>query len=513
MLVPTVYVGLSIAWVVVALGALGFAAVGFARSGWADRLAALGVAVVALVAREQATAGPSLLYCRVRTGLSGDAVPDTQHGLGMPAAWRVLGGLVGSDASETVAYEAMPVVGAVAVVALGVLGRRLGLSAIAAWSAALALALWGFDIRLGHTDSPHVVENAAVLVGAAIAVGAMRGDRAWIAAALGGLWLGLATTLRPEGLVVAVVPVVAVLAGWRPADRRAGGAFLGAWLLGVVPHAIAMVSALQGWTSMADDGGSGGVEHGLFALGLVHLAPLRDLITPRPFSVLIVLGLVLGEGRWRTRAAIGLLAFGLAAAVPTFWTLDADGLGTYRYQLRALPWAALLGGAAIARLVDRVPAGWGPWAALVAVVGAMGSSWADLHRVPTFQAEHALAVAAMREVPTGCVVLTSPAFQDVGLAAPFHLPNADGELPWIVRVSKVGDELPDAPCAYWWRRSTCATWVPQWGTDPCDVVEATFALEPVRVDEIDPVPWIKEPYGDAPLRVGLYRISDWPSSR
>lgn len=446
------------------------------------------------------------------------------YGMGM-AAWGrlVLGALPFLPDDEIALFHVQAVVAAFTVVPLMGWARALGLGRVGAAIAGTWFALGHPLVRFGHTDVQAVPEMLATLVGLmAVARWARDGTRA--DAAVAGIALALASTFRPEGLVV--LPVVGTLA-WvahRPApDRRALWA-VGAAAVLWVPHTAAMLTVAFGPSRMWQPSflRNGAFDHGLAAQGWQHLIALDPAYVAPPLALAVVVGAAVpGHLRWTTRVALAGTAFVLSILVPNgTWTpAHGDQPNFARHQLRALPFAIVLGSHALATLVTRLPRA--PGLVAAGLVGA-ATAWhlPDAARPLAYDTEYRWIRTVLPTLDEGCVITDSRPARDAGLAPPRYLP---GHLHLRVDWVPPGDpRFDDAACRIWYRSASChANDVAERNArargEPasdalCAAFEATHDLTPIATGSVPARTYFQDTYDTDPVPIGFYRVSPSPGA-
>jgi hypothetical protein len=370
-----------------------------------------------------------------------------------------------------------------------------------------AFAVTPLLVRFGHTDSPFPVDALfSLLTFLGVARYARDLDDRWLLVALASVVT--VAQMRLESIAdagLALLLAVALSPGFPWRDRRTWSAVLAAIVL-LVPHAWLMADQLLYELSYRYDD----VEEQRDRFGLTHYLFFNPTMQARLLIVALPLGLLHAELSWRVRlwafASMMLVGSVLLTAHP-----HETSYAIARYQLRAMPHAALLAGLGMAWLVNRFPS---PVMRL-ALIGGCLASLPMAARPSLLTREHEVFREHLPAVGSPCTVLTLLDDKDTTLAPPVHLSKLGGyDHVWL---DVTRDAVPTEGCVAYWKSSTCTmhylTPAVQTGdrAPACADFERAWMLEPIGEAELEP-----DPYGPMGLRVqrpdelvpvGFYRVT------
>jgi hypothetical protein len=236
------------------------------------------------------------------------------------------------------------------------------------------------------------------------------------------------------------------------------------------------------------------------ALGLSLYSFLFTNPTMQSAALIVAtpLGLALGPVSWRVRAWAAVVMVAAAQTVPGVVPLETS-FSVARYQLRALPYAALLAGLGASWLGATPRRRWG--AALFAL-----AALAELPRASTvsvMKTEYDFFVAHLDEIPEPCAILTWRSQGDTALFVPLHLSQLGGRAHTWLDIAR--DPVPSAGCVRYYRSSGCAQHYRKGAAGDvhpaCAAFEAAWALRPIAEADLAADPY--GPMGFANQRPGL----------
>lgn len=484
-----------------------------AREAWdaaraAPRRATLGALVVfgaALVLRLMAPAVPHDLNPRTDDVLHSWRGLDWHYAHGLIALFRVVWA-VGVPVDDLTVFHVVACFGALTVPLVGLLTLRLGGGWVAGAVAAVALGGLGLHVRYSHTDAPQVVEGALVVIGALLCAGDGLSSRRtrWAA----GLSLGLAASMRPEGIVLP-----ALVVGWAWLCRQ-GSSARALLLLGMCATVLALpdfVSILAFGRSLQDPSLGLQQGHGLLRYGSAHLVVWSTAFVPSLLSVWVLLA-PSGRPALRATMATAALLVAVGALVPNeYWSIALfESWCLARHQLRVLSWMVVLVGVGVEAMVDRLALGLPVLTAPLGVVAVLGAGLATATTLPEAYAsftpaeEYQFVRAHLPEVRAGCTIATLHLEGDMSLVLPELLTQSVG----VPHTWTALDALPsDGSCVVYYRSAACtAVSFKTLDTDRCASFEQAHMLTPLAVGGLVDRGWLFERYGGAPVRVGFYRV-------
>lgn len=328
---------------------------------------------------------------------------------------------------DPVVFGAMAAVGALTVAGVWTLGRRLGLDRWAAGLGALTLAISPAHVRFSHTDSLAIPAVALLVWGLA----ALARPRGAVDRVAGGLALGAAAALRPEGawaLPLALALRPALGARWTRADAPALVGLLG--LLGAVRFVGPVAPAPIHWLAWAPPWAAIPVGLGTVLVAVAPTAPGRLRAWLLGWLALTTLGACLG---------------------PT------EGLATIEAQLVTLPAQALATGIGLAWIGSLLAArsrALAVGAALLATALLAPTAWQAL-RPPTVAQEYAFVAKQLRRVDRDCVILARLHSEGpvLGPVPPTRLSAQRGYGHTWIDLEHA--DQPLGGCQVWYRGATC----------------------------------------------------------
>ncbi len=417
---------------------------------------------------------------------------------------------------------------ALVALSLGALAPRLGGVALALAGAAAALS--PALVRLAGSEVPHLLLLDVHLLALAALAGALSPaasrTAAWGLALAGASLCALTPALRPEGLLMVVLPPVALALA--PAGRRA-------WLL--PPLLLSPALASPRLLELLGAGAGSGVAQPTAALAAAgHIGGLliggRSGLLLLPLVLLGAAGARGGAGAPAARLALSALALSLAPVLHKAWP-EGDLL---RLQLPSLGPAlclAGLGAAALPALVARRALPPGLAAGLSAgprgAVGLLGITLSGAVLVPRAlgpwapRAEWAALTAAVEGLPPGAVLLIAgdtphanrQAIVLAAIAAQVH-PTAEGEpLPLRVEAAERVSAQPSAPSdppLYLWEGLRCAVGYPAVpgralrDPSPCAIARSRCAVEAVHEVLTPPIGDLDLAWPTDPVPLRLLRL-------
>jgi hypothetical protein len=415
-----------------------------------------------------------------------------KYGLGWPMIVRVAVGLLGRDAA--VPFWINPVIGGLCVVPMMGLVRAVGGSVASAAWAGFALAVTPLLVWFGHTDGPFPSDALfSLLTLWATARYATSHDPRWLVTAT--CAVVSAAQMRIESATTGVAAVLLAVAlydrfPWRrPAPYVAAVAATAL----LVPHAFPVHDQL-----LLELRERYGAEQGE-ALGLSVYSFLFTNPTMQSLALIVAtpLGLAFGPVSWRVRAWAALVMVAAAQTVPGVVPLET-AFSVARYQLRALPYAALLAGLGASWLSAAPRRRWG--AALFAVAAV-----AELPRASTvsvMKTEYDFFVAHLDEIPEPCTILTWRSQGDTTLFVPLHLSRLEGRAHTWLDIAR--DPVPPTGCVLYYRSSGCAQHYREGAAGDvhpaCAAFESAWALRPIAEAALPADPY--GPMGFANQRPG-----------
>ncbi|MBL8619189.1 MAG: hypothetical protein JNM72_26490 [Deltaproteobacteria bacterium] len=449
---------------------------------------------------------------------------DPLYGPGWPAFAHLL---TGGDPRLVFALNRGLAALAPALVALSLGALAPGLGRVALMFAGAAAALSPALLRLAGTEVPHLLLLDVHLLALAALAGAVSPatprTAAWGLALTGAALCALAPGLRPEGLLVVILPLVAL--SLSPAGRRP-------WLL--PPLLLGPALAVPRLIELLGAGAGSGVAQPTAALAAAGdliglLIGTRSGPLLLPLAVLGAVGARGGAGAASARLALAALVLSLAPVLHKAWP-EADLLRLQLPSVGAALCLAGLGAAALPTFVAqlRLPPGLaaalsgGPRGArgllALALSGALLLPRALGPWAP--RAEWAALTAAVEGLPPGAVLLIagdSPhanrqAIVLAAIGAKVH-PTAEGEPPPLrveaaERVRSAPSAAHDAPL-YLWEGLRCGVGYPAvpgrtlHDPNPCAIARSACQVEVVTevltppVGDLD-LDWPRDP---VPLRL------------
>ncbi|HMV70476.1 MAG TPA: glycosyltransferase family 39 protein, partial [Myxococcota bacterium] len=434
-------------------------------------------------------------------------VEDIQkYGLGWPMLARVAVLLLGR--SEAIPFLINPVIGGLCVALMVGLVRAVGGSPTAALWAGFSVAVTPLMVWYAHTDGPFAADALFTLLSL------------WATARYLGTWdrrylvIGVcavvsAAQMRVESASTGVAAALLGVAMWErlPWRRPEAYAAVAAATLLLAPHAILISDQLQRELQAR------------YAEGNTHDEPLTiySFLFTNPTmqsSALILalpLGALLGPLSWRLRAWALALMMASALTIPDVVPTET-AFSVARYQMRAMPFAALLAGLGAAWLHALPPRRLlGGAFAVAALVGLRLAG-----TVSVMKSEYDFFAAHLGDVPQPCVIMTWRSQGDTALYVPLHLSRLRGlDHRWL---DVVRDEVPAQGCVWYYRSSGCAQHYRASGEGErhaaCADFEARWAPRPVAELAMSPDP--VGPMGLAnrlpgvPIPVGFFEVRAGP---
>lgn len=443
--------------------------------------------------------------------LGGDRPPmgseDVQkYGLGWPLLMRMAVSVFGPDPDLPLALN--PVLHGLAVVAAAQLARALGASPAATAWVAFAYATSPLLVWFGHTDGPFPADAlfGLLTLGAAAryARGHRRRDLVMAVAAM-----VVTAQFRVESVTTGAFALLLVLAFAGRFPWRSPAPYLAALAMSalLLPHAVSVhAQVVQEWTGrLSTDEPTrqlGNASRWLFTNGTMQ-AWIWIAAWP--------LGVACGGIGWRLRlwALVSMLV--AASTVPDVLPLET-AFSVARYQLRALPFAALLGGLGAAWASTGRGGRLG--AAVVVAGAALGLQHA--RTISVLKTEYDVFDAHLAEVPRGCTVMTWRSQPDTTLFVPLHLSRLRG-LGHTWR-DLVRDEVPATGCV-WYYRSGGFSQHDRAGDagdqhPVCAAFEGAWPMRPVVQVELEADPFgpmgIENQRPGTPIPVGFFEIRPGP---
>ena len=488
---PRPWHAVVVAWATAAVVAL--VTGGRARPlGWTLALAALASGARLAWARETVILGGDAAYERLISAL-GRGGTDRYYGetwmslLGLIHEGLAGVGLVGTRPAE-LAHDVNLVASSASPPLLFVLARRLGLGERPALLAGVGLALWPHAVGLSRIEDHAVLVGFLQLLTAVAALGGTRSERA-----LAVLSAALLAHLRPDPLPVAALLLLALAARRQWGWSAAGAVLIGCRLAylpersGGSPIDFARLLRLGDWPFMlrAWLGAGGAMAPALVTLsafGASLAVRRRPGLPPRP--------------------GIAWLALVLAATTLPYLPKDLPAADPLRFSLPADSWLVLL--------------------ATIGLIGVRRGHWSVGAGLATVAA---IATVALRP---GATTAPRPwAWEREYQFLRASLPRPEGDSlrapDGAVRGWYDDGQDPNGAFRVWLSVSTGMRWSP-WGAgtpSPGDLVfrgtadrlAAHWSGERCGLDvlqEIEVAPlsdgWVE--FGDAPVRLSLYRVRD-----
>jgi hypothetical protein len=430
-----------------------------------------------------------------------------KYGLAWPQLVRLAVDVVGKR--YEVPFVLNGLLGGAAVLPMVGLVRAVGGSASAAlWSGA-CLAVTPLLVWFGHTDAPFPLDALSTLLTlwatARYARASDAPDARWLGVAVcafvtsaqcriesastGALALGLAVALGDRAL-------------WR---RREPWLAAAAAVALLVPHALLVAPKVA---HEVQQRAAEAPEQYLWR-GLPAWLVLNRTMQAEALIALLPFGLLLGP----VRPSVRVWAF--AAMIVTSTTVSDvapthTAFSVARYQLRALPFAALLAGLGASALTAGRARG--PVGALLALGLAAGLDKATT--VSVMKRENDFFRAHIGDVDTPCTLVSWLMQDDAGLFVPMQLSELAGRDHTWMDLGR--PDLPTSGCLVYYRSSGCTNHyrfderVQGVQNLACAAFEARWRLEPIAVADLeaDPVGPMGVPnyFPDAPIPVGFFRV-------
>jgi len=422
-----------------------------------------------------------------------------KYGLGWPLLARVAVTLFGQD--YAVPFAINPVLGGLCVVPMVALVRAVGGSATTALWAGFCLAVTPMLVWFSHTDGPFPADAFFTLLTLwATARYATSHELRYLVAAV----VAVVTTaqMRIESAGTGLAAVLLALALWDRFPWRRPAPYIAAIVASVllVPHVYLVGAAFL--VEMGDRFGE--------ANGGGPITPLNFLVfnpTMQSWALIIAapLGAFLGPVNWRIRLWAVVVMMGIATTLPDVVPTET-AFSVARYQLRALPFAAMLAGFGVSCLASR----WRVAGALVACSALYGA-----HKgmtVSILKTEHDFFLDHIDEVPSPCTIMTWRSQGDTTLFVPLHVSRLHRENhTWrdIVR-----DPVPSEGCVWYYMSGGCTqhyrTRVDDERHPACVAFESAWALRPVATADLDADPvgpmGIENRLPGVPIPVGFYEV-------
>ncbi|MFM2161911.1 MAG: hypothetical protein RLZZ383_1423 [Pseudomonadota bacterium] len=383
------------------------------------------------------------------TLLTGDRPPmgieDVQkYGLAWPLAVRAAVTVWGPD--PDVPFLLTPWIHGLGVLAAAQLARALGATAVGSAWVAFAFATSPLLVWFGHTDGPFPADAlfGLLTLGATARYANTHRMRDLVVASCA---MVVAAQCRVESVTTGVFAVLLAVAmadrfPWRSPLPYVAAALTTSLL---VPHAMLVHD--QVWREASGRYATDEPTRQVWTANrwLFTNATMQAWV----WIALWPVGAVLGGLAARRR----LWAFGVmvaaASTVSDILPLQTS-FSVARYQLRSLPFAALLGGLGAAWVASGRRALWGGLAVvLAAVAGLRGARTASVLRT-----EYAFFEDHLGEVPRGCTVMTWRSQPDTTLFVPLHLSRLLGlGHRWL---DIAHDAVPATGCVWYYRSGGCS---------------------------------------------------------
>ncbi len=398
------------------------------------------------------------------------------------------------------------VLGGAAVLPMVGLVRAVGGSASAALWCGATLAVTPLLVWFGHTDAPFPLDAFSMLLTLwATASYATSHDTRWLGVAVVAVVTSAQCRIESASTGLLAVGLAAALGDRFPWRRRepwwaaAGAAVL------LIPHvALVAPKVVHEVQQRFFEQPPNEVRRGLAAwLVLNRTMQAEALIALMPFGLLM--GPVRPAVRVWALAAIVLTSSTVSDVQPSFTAFSVA-----RYQLRALPFAAMLAGLGASALAvgrARVPVG-------VALAVGLALGLPKAATVSVMKRENDFFRAHLAEVGSPCTMVSWLMQDDAGLFVPMQLSEIGGmEHTWM----DLGrPDLPTEGCVVYYRSSGCTNHYRFDERDQgvqnavCAAYESRWRMEPIAVADLeaDPVGPMGVPnyFPDAPIPVGFFRI-------
>jgi hypothetical protein len=228
------------------------------------------------------------------------------------------------------------------------------------------------------------------------------------------------------------------------------------------------------------------------------------------------IGLLFGPVSWRVRLWAAVMLWSAAATIPDVAPTET-AFSVARYQLRSLPYAALLAGLGADALWSVRPA-WeaGARAGRILAAGFAVAALFGLRLGATesvLKTEYDFFRAHLDTIPSECAVMTWRSQGDTTLFVPLHLSRLRGlEHRWL---DIARDEVPATGCVWYYKSGGCAeNYRRTKGGGPqhpvCATFEAAHTLRPVAevalaADPVGPM-GRRDQLDGLPIPVGFFEV-------
>lgn len=431
-----------------------------------------------------------------------------KYGLGLPFLSRtavLIGGV-----HESSVFWMNRVLGTMSVVVMMMLVRGLGANRATAFCAGFALAITPLHVRYSVIDSPFTADTFFMLL-------MMWSLVTWLREGRWTLWWGalgagvIVTQMRIESVLV--WPMAALLC-WAVADNKAlrdHRVWKGLLIVGIalIPHL-----SLVGPQFLHEVGYRNTSASGVRVLSKFWWMMLTPSIQPSILVALTVVGLGAAGVPWRVRlwAAVGLTVN--AAILPEVRPREL-AFSIARYQMRSLPYAAVLAGVGLGELFRTT---WSRYIGLASVVVASVQSYRLTRPRTLLTKEHHFVREILPSLPTPCRIYTIAPNSDTTLYPPTYLSHFAGRptdewqsIETLKEWTVWRREMEQLDCRLYYRSSKCSEnyEINPSELDVCRLGESQMRLTPLHEVQLPPDPMSAMGIADStgePLIIGFYRI-------